>query len=77
MRYVFYDLQSELIDFTTHYTDPDLSYAWAEAGTGATRTLGSFEQLVTGALLFLLDIQLCILQLFISCFKLAIATFLF
>jgi hypothetical protein len=26
VRYVFYDLQSEVIDFTTHYTEPSLAY---------------------------------------------------
>lgn len=77
VRYVFYDLQSELIDFTAHYTDPDLGCAWAESTLATTRGVAGLEHLATDLALILLDLQLCVLQLFVGCFKLAIATFLF
>ena len=82
VRYLFYDLQAELVDFAFHYTETaeesvlegvgaarlwaDAALDWAELGA-----------LTGGALLVGFDAVAMLVQLLIGGFKLALALFLF
>ena len=69
VRYIFYDMQSEVVDFVTHYTELNNDLSW-----GVFYGLTSAAYGVLWALfLFLLDLQLSLLQILLSVFKLAIA----
>lgn len=87
-RYIFYDLQTELVDFTLQYTDVanevvpasllTVSLEWpTSAGDRASQTLWhscfAFVWVIVSAIL---DLILMVTQALISFFKLAIAFFL-
>ncbi len=82
IRYLFYDLQAELVDFVFHYTEtaeeslleaaPGVRQ-WADAGLDWAE-LGA---LWGAALLFGFDAVAMLVQLLIGAFKLALALFLF
>jgi len=82
IRYLFYDLQAELVDFAFHYTET-AEESWLEQAPVATRwsdagvEWASLGALCGGLLLVGFDAAAMLLQLLIGGFKLALALFLF
>lgn len=84
IRYLFYDLQAELVDFVFHYTETAEEGALESFASVSTLSAGEaglgwawLSALVSGALLVFFDAVAIILQLLIGGFKLALALFLF
>jgi len=90
VRYIFYDLQVELVDFSFHYTDSvndvgilalydSVSYGWFNDAFIPTTGSNLFSVFKTGAWLFIytyVDISILIFQMLISFAKFFIAFFL-
>jgi hypothetical protein len=84
VRYLFYDLQAELVDFAFHYTETAEEQALESAVSFVASSAGDagigwawLAALVNGGLLIFLDAVAVLLQLLIGGFKLALALFLF
>lgn len=87
IRYIFYDLQVELVDMTFQYTDAvndmtllswfDLATAQSGAGQAPSPSLWvSLSALAWGVAFTLVDVALYILQALTGLFKIVIASFL-
>ena len=82
VRYLFYDLQAELVDLSFHYTElAEEGVLGATAGVatsvGGALGWGGLAALTGGLLTTYLDGVALLLQLLIGAFKLALALFLF